>query len=136
MRRHILYAYVDGYDLENVAPALEKRLHTLVHSRAWEGDVWVVNQVGSQGEGGPTEDLEPWDLGLNFALPDTRLEGSRWFADVEVIAQFLSQLHIEFRRDFVLGIADEGSGIAEDLFFIETPDPDLNTLRNIIGAQD
>ena len=134
MRPHTLYAYVDGYDLENMASALENRLDAFVHSREWVGDVWVVNQVGSREERRRPEDLEPWDLGLNFALPDPGIEESRWFADVEVIAQFLSKLHAEFGRDFVLGIADEGSGVAEDLFFIETPDPDLKMLRSIIGA--
>jgi hypothetical protein len=136
MRRHTLYAYVDGYDLESVASALENRLHAFVHSREWVGDVWVVNHVGSREERRRPEDLESWDLGLNFALPDPGFEESRWFADVEVIVQFLSKLHAEFGRDFVLGIADQGSGVAEDLFFIETPDPDLKMLRSIIGVRN
>jgi hypothetical protein len=136
MRRQTLYAYVDGYDLENVASALENRLHAFVQSREWVGDVWVVNQLGIREERRQSEDLEPWDLGLNFALPDLGIEESRWFADVEVIAQFLGKLHVEFGRDFVLGIADEGSGVAEDLFFIETPDPDLKMLRSLIGVRN
>ena len=61
---------------------------------------------------------------MNLALPDPGLEAPRWFTDVEAIAQFLSKLHVEFRREFVVGVANAGSGIAEDLFFIDTPDPD------------
>lgn len=136
MRHHTLYAYVDGSDLEDVASALENRLLAFVHSREWGGDLWVVNQRRGREERSRPEDLEPWDLGLNFALPDPGIEETRWFADVEVIAQFLSRLHTEFGRDFVLGIADEGSGVAEDLFFIETPDPDLKILRSIIGVRN
>jgi hypothetical protein len=57
-----------------------------------------------------------------------------WFDDVEAIARLLGRLHAEFGRDFIIGIADTNTGIAEDLFGVSTGSPNLNELRAIIGV--
>jgi hypothetical protein len=46
------------------------------------------------------------------------MEPAGWFADVEAIARFFGNLHGEFGRDFVVGISDAQTGIAEDLYCI------------------
>ena len=46
----------------------------------------------------------------------------------------LAQLHSKFGRDFVIGIADIASGVADDLFHIESETPDLGKLRLLIGG--
>ena len=44
------------------------------------------------------------------------MEPAGWFAYVEAIARFFGNLHGEFGRDFVIGIGDAQTGIAEDLY--------------------
>jgi hypothetical protein len=74
-----------------------------------------------------------WDLGLNLSLPDRGMEPAGWFSDVEAIARLLSSLHGKFGVDFVIGIADDHTGIAEDLYWIDDSSPDLEKLARIIG---
>ena len=137
MSRHTLYAYVDGSDLAAVAATLEDQLNAFVDSREWTaGDTWVVNQRRGREACTRPEDLEPWDLGLNVRLPDPGLEKPGWFADIESVARFLGGLHRELGRDFVIGIQDVQTGIAEDLFFISSPAPDLEELGRIMGVRD
>ena len=52
---------------------------------------------------------------------------------MEAIARFLGSLHGEFGVDFVIGIADAQTGIAEDLYWIDDSSPDLRKLARIIG---
>lgn len=61
-------------------------------------------------------------------------EPDGWFQDVERIARFLGRLHVQFERDFVIGIGNNATGISEDLFTVESDAPDLTELRQIIGA--
>jgi hypothetical protein len=75
-------------------------------------------------------------LGLNLELPDPGAEMPGWFADIEEIARFLGRLQAEYSRDFTIGIADASTGIAEDLFGVTTPSPNMASLRAIIGAGD
>ena len=49
-------------------------------------------------------------------MPDPGMEPAGWFAYVEAIARFFGNLHGEFGRDFVIGIGDAQTGIAEDLY--------------------
>jgi hypothetical protein len=135
MPRHTLYTYVDGFDLEAIAAALEARLDAFVSGRRWvAGKAWVVNQRYGWETCTQPGDLVPWDLGLNLQLPDPGAEPPGWFADVEMVAQFLGRLHGEFGRDFVMGISDAETGITEDLFHVETASPDLQELRLIVGV--
>lgn len=58
MSRDLLYAYVEGYDLDLVAPLLEARFKAFVSGRRWVvSDVWVVNQ-----RHGPETSTRPGDL--------------------------------------------------------------------------
>src|SRR5436853_294615 len=98
MPRHILYAYVEGIDLADVADALDARFAQFVEDRSWvAGHASVVNQRHE--ETAEPGELPEWDLGINLELPDPGAEFPGWFADVEAIAQFLAALHREFGRD-------------------------------------
>lgn len=137
MPRHTFYAYVDGCDLDAIAPAVEARLNAFVVSHQWiSGEPWVVNQRRHGATRTHSSDLEEWDLGLNLELPDVGAEQQGWFTYVERIAQFLAGLHTEFGRDFVIGISDATTSISEDLFDISTPQADLDMLRRVIGVGD
>ncbi|WP_436296946.1 hypothetical protein [Variovorax sp. LjRoot175] len=135
MQRHTLYAYVDGSDLEDVAAPIEERLLVLAAAPGWvTSRPTVVNQKANV-SGGRPGDLPDWDLGINLALPDPGAEPDGWFGDVERIAGHLAKLHSAFDREFVIGIADNVSGVAEDLFFVESDAPDLDRLRSAIGVR-
>ena len=135
MPRHTLFAYVDGSDLDDIADALEARLRAFVEARRWvAGEAWVVNQrLEADASCTEPEDIPSWDLGLNLHLPDPGMEPAGWFADVEAIARFLGNLHGEFGRDFVVGIGDAQTGIAEDLYCIADGSPDLEMLARLLG---
>jgi hypothetical protein len=133
--RHILYAYVDGCDHQDIAEVLDARLTEFVEGRKWTaGRAWSVNQVQDEDGSLKGDDLPLWDLGINLELPDPGEEPPGWFADVQAIAVFAGTLHREFGRDFVIGIEDTETGIAEDLFYVSTDIPDLGRLRSIIGV--
>jgi hypothetical protein len=136
MARHTLYAYIEGYDNQSIAEALEARLMTFIGDTSWTyGRPWVVNQQREDSSLQPG-DLAPWEIGLNYALPDPGHEPREWFSDVERIALLMSQLHGEFDRTFVMGIGDNNTGFSEDLYFIDSKRPDLQQLRAIIGVPD
>ena len=133
MPRQTLFAYADGYDLDDVAAELERQFAAFVASRRWKSpDVWVVNQRDSSAS--DAGDVPQWDLGLNLDLPDPGAETLGWFSDVEAIALFLAQLHASTGRAFVIGVQDNEAGFNEDLFTIDSPTPDLARLRAIIGV--
>lgn len=134
MTKHTLYAYVEGADLHEIADSMQGCLDAFVKEGGWRvAAPLVVNQRGTE-EGLRDGDLPLWDLGLNLELPDVGGEPEGWFSDVERIARFMGCLHAQFERDFVIGIGNNASGIAEDLFTIESDAPDLAELRQIIGA--
>ena len=138
MPRHALFAYVEGSDLDDIADALEGRLRAFVEGRGWvAGEAWVVNQQREDDAScTQPEDIGCcWDLGLNLRLPDPGMEPAGWFADLEAIARFLGNLHEEFRRDFVIGVGDAQTGMAEDLYWIADASPDLKMLAQVIGLR-
>ena len=138
MSRHVLYAYVDGSDLHDIESVLMDRLSSFIDSRSWVcADPKVVNQHGDPSDPslGP-EDLPDWDIGLNFTLPDPGAETPSWFTDIEETARFLGRLHVDTGRDFIIGIGDTSTGISDDLFFVQSANPDLGKLRQIIGVGD
>jgi hypothetical protein len=135
MSMHTLFAYVDGFDLQDVANEIEASCEDFVADRQWQfGSPRVVNQRLDIDERHTSNDLPEWELGINIDLPDPGCEPPGWFADVEALAGFLGTLHARTGRDFVIGIADDQHGYAEDLFTIRNEHPDLQQLRQIIGA--
>jgi hypothetical protein len=137
MPRHVLYAYVEGSDLDGIAEALEARFAGFVASRSWlSASASVVNQQHGPDPTMQPGDLPDWDLGLNLELPDPGREPRGWFGDVEAIARFLGTLQRDCGRGFIIGIADTETGITEDLFHVSTDSLDLDNLRAIIGVGD
>ena len=128
--RHTLYAYVDGSDLHEVAAQLEQRFTEFVSQRQWVcGEAWVVNQQRTDDPSLGPGDLSDWDIGLNLQLPDVGHEPPDWFSDIEAVALFLASLNSTMSRDFVVGVHDRETGFAEDLFFINSSDSNLDELR-------
>jgi hypothetical protein len=128
MSRHILYAYVCGKDLNDIADDLLVAFDDFVADREWVcEDPHVVNQrrVADNGD---------WDLGLNVTLPDPGREAPGWFSDVTAIAKLLSMLSTKFGSEFAIGISDTKTGLSEDLHYITSADPDMNRLRAVIGV--
>ncbi|MBN6207502.1 hypothetical protein JYK21_13595 [Ralstonia pickettii] len=134
MSRHTLYAYVDGADLSDVAESIEHQLRLFVDAEQWSGvQPIVINQRAPESTA-QAGDFPSWDLGLNLALPNRGAEPPDWFQDVETIARFMGRLHALFRRDFVIGVSDNVTGMAEDLYFVESDVPDLSKLRDVVGT--
>lgn len=134
MPRQILYAYVNGADLDDVAATLEERFARFVATRQWIcSSASVVNQRRGEETCTQPGDSSLWDLGVNLPLPDAGAEPPDWFADVEAIARHLGRLHRETGREFVIGIAEAETGITEDLFYVSSDTPDLERLRNTFG---
>lgn len=137
MSQDLLYAYVEGSDLDLVAPLLEARFKTFISGRPWAvRDVWVVNQRHGPETCTRLGDLPACDLGLNLRLPKPGAEPPGWFADVEAVAQFLGGLHGELGREFVLGIGHAETGVNDDVFFILTTVPNVEELRRKLGVRD
>ncbi len=135
MSRHVLFAYVEGANLEGVAEQLAKQFEEFIRSHRWIiSGAFVVNQRHGPETCTNQRDLPLWDLGLNVPLPDPGTEPPGWFADIEAIAKILGKLHRKSDRDFVMGIADTTTGINEDLFYVTTASPNLDMLRTIIGV--
>lgn len=135
MARHTLYAYVDGSDLDDVADEIETTLEALVASTPWAFlRPTMVNQVRERDDSYGPQDLTDWDLGLNLDLPDPAAEPVNWFQDVEQVARLVGQVVARTGREFVIGIRDGSTGVAEDLFNVENDEPDLAELRAVIGV--
>lgn len=135
MPRHTLYAYVDGCNLDEIAAKLDARLQDFVRGRKWAfHQPAIVNQRHGPESCSQPEDLPLWDLGLKLPLPDPDAEQPGWFSDIECIAQFLGKLHADFGRDFVIGVAECKTGVAEDLFGVTSEEPDLAKLRSVLGV--
>jgi hypothetical protein len=136
MPRYTLFAYVEGSDLQGIAEGLEAEFARFVAQSVWIWEKpWVVNQRRDDDPSIGPNDLPDWEVGLNMHLPDPGDEPAGWFADVEQTASFLGRLHAQTGRDFVLGIGDNERGYSEDLFRVDSPQPDLGLLRRMIGVQ-
>lgn len=128
MAKDILYAYVDGADLENVVDPIETKLDDLVGTRSWiSSDVWVVNQREVD-----ASNAVHWDLGLNLSLPKKKPAG--WFDDIQAIVDTLVVLQRETGRRFVIGVSNERTGETEDLLFVRDGNPDLVKLRTALDS--
>lgn len=87
------YIYVDGADLDTVAPELRSRIEVFVEP--YRGRVRVVDQRAEEDQA--FADLPDWDLGVNSefeALAD---------AEKKDLVLFFQTLSGEFGRDFILG---------------------------------
>jgi hypothetical protein len=135
MQRHTLYAYVDGSDLDDVVAPIEEALVALAAAPGWVASrPTVVNQKRTV-IGGYPDDLPDWELGINLVLPDPGDEPEGWFGDVARITEHLAKLHSALGCEFVIGITDNVTGVAEDLFFVESDAPDLVGLRSVVGVR-
>lgn len=125
MARHTLYAYALGKDLHEVAGLVVQRVMYFIRKTRWRhGKPRLVDQ----------QQNDQFDLGLNYDLPDPPNEPAGWFEDIERIATFCAELRTTTGRDFAIGIGDNSSGVAEDLFYIDTDKPNLLKLRQMIGV--
>ena len=102
--RDILHAYVDGFDLEGIAPVLKERIAALLSSRRWACDVWLVDQQHDV-SGSKSGDLPEWDLGVNMDPASSSKE--RYREDLISLYRGLSKIAVETGRDFVFGIRGE-----------------------------
>lgn len=82
------------------------------------------------------DDLPSWDLGINFALPEPGEEPPGWFADVERIAAHAGSIFALIQRPIIIGVWDSKRKISEDLFDVNSPSPNIQELRNILGVGD
>jgi hypothetical protein len=128
-----LYAYVDGADLEEVEALIERRLSAFITTRTWIADPQLVNQRHARNPRDQPDDLPLWDLGVNLVIPDGS-NRTEWFGDLESLVRELAALHAQVGRNFVVGIYDSESGVAEDLFFVDSESPSIQSLREIIGV--
>lgn len=129
---HVLFAYVDGSDLQDVADDLVGQLDRFVSANDWPRATWVVNQRHPPDPEFPN-DLPDWDLGINHSLPDPGVDAPGWFEPVAVIARFLGTLSQRTRRQFVIGFANSATGVAEDVAYVDGPDCDIESLRLALG---
>jgi hypothetical protein len=135
IRKHTLYAYAEGNDLNDVAEALNTVFAQLIAESGWVcGQPWLVNQRRDDDSSLGPDDQPDCEIGLNLALPDQGAGPLGWFTDVERIVAALERMHVETGRDFVLGIGHEGSDISEDVAFVGEQSVDRAWLRQVFGA--
>ncbi len=135
--KHTLYAYVDGFDLEEIAEKLILSLENFISSREWVcKNVKIVNQHHLDDSTPGPGDIQNWDLGLNIDLPDLGEEELGWYSDIIAIATYLGKLYGQIGKAFVIGIRDNNTGISEHLFYIDTKEPNLDELKETIGVGD
>jgi hypothetical protein len=131
MRKHILYAYAEGSDFDLVARSITERLEEVVSTRTWTtGEASVVNQRTDDGTAEGS-----WELGINLELPDPGLEPEDWFSDIEEIAVACNEVSRTHQVPFVIGISDQQTGIADDLFGLDGGFIDIERLKAIIGTE-
>ena len=118
------YIYVDGSDLDGVAPELRSRIEAFVEP--YRGRVRVVDQRAEEDKA--SADLPDWDLGVNFefeALTD---------AEKKDLVLFFQSLSAEFGRDFILGgVLPHGQ--TEDLVGITADEP-LQGVFDVLFANE
>lgn len=126
-----LYAYVDGSDLDGVAEPLIDDLVTFVARTVWKtATPVVVNDRLPPGGTSSSNDLPVWNVGLNLPAPPN---SPAVLEDVVAIVQRLVSLRAQFNRDFVIGLHDPTTGIAEDFFFVDSEHVDMEQLRALLA---
>src|SRR5262249_13007754 len=98
---NVLAAYVVGNDLDEVAPVLRARFQAFLAEGRWpSSQAALIDQRHDPDPSFP--DWPPdWDLGLNLGLDDLRPTRD-WFASIKDLVEFLSEVHKETSREFVL----------------------------------
>lgn len=129
---HTLFAYVDGSDLDEVEEELSQRFQRLLDGRSWSGEAIFVNVRHKPDDTFGPGDMPDWNLGINL---DVDLATTSWRSDVEVLVRSLGELHRNTRRDFVVGLFDHGSGVAEDIWSIDSDSPDADALLRAISGR-
>jgi hypothetical protein len=71
---------------------------------------------------------------MNLDLPDPHQEPEGWFSDIEEIAITCNELAATHHRSFVLGIANQATKVADDLFHLDGGAIDIERLKAIIGV--
>ncbi|HVT29210.1 MAG TPA: hypothetical protein VHE81_14435 [Lacipirellulaceae bacterium] len=98
---HVLAAYVDGSDLETVAPTLRAAFDRFAVSGTWtSGQVLIVDQQQPP-DAEELDFLPQWDLGLNLGL-DHLTRSTDWFPAIESLVALLQNLSGETGREFAL----------------------------------
>jgi hypothetical protein len=98
---HVLAAYVDGSDLDAVAPALRAAFGQFADSGSWPSEQVLVVDQRQPADPEEPDFLPQWDLGLNLELDQAR-SAPNWFAGVEALVALLRQLAAETGREFVM----------------------------------
>jgi hypothetical protein len=127
---HTLYAYLEGFDHSEVESRVEQLVNDFASSSSVQQlDVWLVNQrrVAADGE-------SEWDLGLNLEIPEPAAEPDSWFEDVEEVLQFAARLRREVGTDVVIGLGNDQTGVAEDIFVVDSDVPDPAYLKQFLGV--
>jgi hypothetical protein len=133
--RNVLLAYVDGFDVQEIAPALEVRFREFAAGRKWcAQEIAVINELHPPYPEDEPDDLPPWNLGLNFTLPDKRESRDDWREDVRATVEFLVQLRSEFGRKFVVAVHDRERGVNEDVASVRSSRPDFQVIYSMIDA--
>lgn len=128
-KQMILFAYVDGSDLDEIAESLEAEFEDFVERSRWRNATPnVVNQRFDDDASLKPGDRPDWQIGLNVEF-----DASDGLDDVERIARFLGDLHSQTGCDFVIGL--EEGGVTEDLFYVDTNTPDLDAMRRAIAPR-
>lgn len=106
-----IYAYVDGFDLQEVEGLLLDKLQGF--SETWGVDsVQVINHKCPRTPDLEPEDFPDWNLGINVEVENLAR------TKVEALVKFLSEAAIESGREFVVGTYFPEKHITEDLCFI------------------
>jgi hypothetical protein len=129
---YVLAAYVDGSDLDDVAPVLRAAFTRFAASGSWTSpQVLVVDQRQSPDLAEPRF-LPQWDLGLNLGL-DHHSRSSAWFAGIDALVTLLRSLADETGREFVLFLCFRSvAWRQEHLTFVDSRPVDLVRLRGFI----
>jgi len=91
----------------------------------------VVNQVHQPRASLASGDLPDWDLGINLPLPDPDATEPA-LLDLLVLVEFLAHLREKIGHDFVLGLANSSSSVAEDCLFVTDRSPTRDQLRALL----
>jgi len=133
--KHTLYAYIEGSENDDLEEMLVSFFEDFIKERQWVcQNPKVVNQKKIDDPALRTDDIPAWDLGINIDLPDIGREPEGWFSDIIAIANILGELHKRTNQVFIIGIGDTETGISEDLFDVDSSNPNIEKLKTIIGV--
>lgn len=129
---HVLAAYVDGSDLDDVAATLRVAFLRFAGSGVWPTPQVLVVDQRQPPDPAESEFLPQWDLGLNLGL-DHWPRSAGWFAGVEALVALLRQLAADTEREFVLFLCLRSESWRQEHLTFVGPNPvDLPWLREAI----